>query len=75
MKMALVWPNVYAGLIVGVFLLALAGNENAMKLCTESWEGMAVLLAGSGLRMAKDVAMKRAERSGRGTQDIGGNDL
>jgi len=75
MNLKNIWPNVYSGLIILIFLLALAGNEPAKEICLDGSGALAVLLAGAGLRMAKDVAMARAGHKKQGSQDVGGEDL
>ena len=75
MRMAQIWPNIFSGTIILIFVLALAGNDAARDIVLEGWEALGVLLTGAGLRMAKDVAMVRAKSRNRGSQDVGGNDL
>lgn len=57
------WQSATMAVILLSFLMALAGNENALRLWIDGWSGMAVLLGGGvGMKMTAQSMERIAEK-------------
>lgn len=58
-----VWQNVTMALVCGSFVAAHFGNESAVQMWLEGWEGISMFLGlGVGMKMVKDQVEKNNVR-------------
>ena len=65
-----VWQNVTMGLVCGSFIAAHFGNQYAMQMWLEGWEGISMFLGlGVGMKMVKDQVDKNNLRKNKRVVD------